>query len=121
MSRSRRTRLSAATAAALLTLFHVTAAQEARYRTIDNYFALPDGRKIGSTVGITIDRDGTSLWAFERCGAQNCAGSSLAPVLKFDQSAALVKSFDQSGIPQRHHDRQRSRWEGENFHCRSGS
>jgi len=93
MSRAPRTRLLGAAAAALVALFHVAAAQEARYRTIENYFALPDGRKIGSTVGITIDRDGTSVWAFERCGAQNCAGSGVAPVLKFDQSGTLVKSF----------------------------
>ena len=44
------------------------------------------GRKIGSTVGITIDRDGTSVWVFERCGAQNCVGSDVAPIVKFDAS-----------------------------------
>ena len=93
MSRARRVCVSGATGAALIALFHVVAAQETHYRTIDNHFKLPEGRKIGSTVGITIDRDGTSVWAFERCGAQNCVGSGLAPVLKFDASGKLVKSF----------------------------
>lgn len=63
------------------------------YRTIESYFKLPEGRKIGSTAAIHIDRDGTSLWAFDRCGANNCVGSSVAPILKFDASGALVKSF----------------------------
>jgi sugar lactone lactonase YvrE len=68
-------------------------AQPNPYETIENSFKLPEGRKIGSTAAIHIDRDGTSLWAFERCGAQNCVGSTVAPILKFDASGALVKSF----------------------------
>ena len=81
------------TAALLIALLHVVAAQTIHYRTIENHFQQPDGRKIGSTVGITIDRDGSSVWVFERCGAQNCVGSGVAPVLKFDASGKLVKSF----------------------------
>jgi streptogramin lyase len=84
--------LSGVTAAALIALFHVVAAQET-YQTIENHFKLPEGRKIGSTVGITIDRDGTSVWIFERCGAQNCIGSGVEPVMKFDTSGKLVNSF----------------------------
>ena len=68
-------------------------AQPNPYQTIENYFKLPEGRKIGSTAAIHIDRDGSSLWAFERCGAKNCVGSTVAPILKFDASGALVKSF----------------------------
>lgn len=93
MSRTRRACLAGATSAALIVVVHVVVAQESHYRTIENHFRLPDGRTIGSTVGITIDRDGTSVWVFERCGAQNCVGSDLAPVLKFDASGKLVKSF----------------------------
>jgi sugar lactone lactonase YvrE len=63
------------------------------YQTIENYFKLPEGRKIGSTAGIYIDRDGSSLWAFDRCAANSCVGSTVAPILKFDASGALVKSF----------------------------
>jgi sugar lactone lactonase YvrE len=64
---------------------------------VENYFKLPDGRKFGSTAGIDIDRDGRSVWVFERCGAASggtpCADSPVAPLLKFDASGALVKSF----------------------------
>jgi sugar lactone lactonase YvrE len=63
------------------------------YLTIENFFQLPEGRKIGSTAGIEIDRDGSSVWVFERCGAATCEGSNLAPLLKFDSSGKVVKSL----------------------------
>ncbi|MDO8632483.1 MAG: peptidyl-alpha-hydroxyglycine alpha-amidating lyase family protein [Phycisphaerales bacterium] len=85
--------VAAAAAAALVALSQVVAAQQNPYETIENHFTLPEGRKIGSTAGITIDRDGSSVWVFERCGAQNCLGSHVAPVLKFDASGKLLKSF----------------------------
>ncbi|MSO30483.1 MAG: hypothetical protein EXQ48_05985 [Acidobacteria bacterium] len=89
-----RLRLAAAAAvAALVALSQVVAAQQTPYQTIENHFTLPEGRKIGSTAGITIDRDGSSVWVFERCGAQNCLGSHVAPVLKFDAAGKLLKSF----------------------------
>jgi len=68
-------------------------AQQNAYRTITDHFKLPEGRTIGSTVGITIDRDGSSVWVFERCGANNCVGSTVAPILKFDASGKAVKTF----------------------------
>ncbi len=74
------------------------------YRTIDDFFKLPAGRTMGAAAGIDIDRDGSSLWVFERCSAPNrlstpgreegtCVGSNLDPILKFDASGRLVKSF----------------------------
>jgi sugar lactone lactonase YvrE len=75
------------------------------YRTIENWSKLPDGRTWGSTSGIGVDKDGKSIWVAERCGSYAlpyamkpgspfaCDGSSLAPVLKFDPSGALVQSF----------------------------
>jgi DNA-binding beta-propeller fold protein YncE len=66
---------------------------------------LPDGRNWGSTAGIGVDRDGKSVWVAERCGAFAppsqmkpgvpfaCDGSGLDPILKFDESGKLVKSF----------------------------
>jgi NHL repeat-containing protein len=69
------------------------------YQTIDNYFKLPEGRKWGSTSAIDIARDGRSIWVAERCGANTCldraAGqmSNLDPILLFDQSGKLVRSF----------------------------
>lgn len=63
------------------------------YRTIADHFRLTEGRTIGSTPGIDIDRDGSSVWVFERCGASDCLGSSLGPLLKFDSSGKLVRSL----------------------------
>ena len=63
------------------------------YRSIENWAKLPPGRTWGSTAGVWIDPDGTSVWVAERCGANSCAGSNLDPVLKFDASGKLVKSF----------------------------
>ena len=67
------------------------------FRVVDGFFKLPEGRSMGSTPAVDIDRDGRSIWVFDRCGAASggtpCADSSLAPVLKFDPSGALVASF----------------------------
>jgi DNA-binding beta-propeller fold protein YncE len=62
------------------------------YRTIRNWGTLPEGRKWGPASGIDIDRDGKSVWVADRCGG-SCAGSNLDPVLKFDDSGKLLKSF----------------------------
>ena len=63
------------------------------YRTIENWAKLPEGRTLGQTSGVGIDRDGKSVWDFERCAGTSCADSNLAPILKFDPSGRLVKSF----------------------------
>ena len=67
------------------------------YEVVVNHFKLPSGRTMGSTAAIDIDRDGRSVWVFERCGGTSqglaCADSKLAPILKFDSSGQLVKSF----------------------------
>ncbi len=93
MSYAGRVRLTVAVCTAVIALSQAVYSQHNAYQTIDKYFQLPDGRKIGSTAGITIDRDGSSVWVFERCGGQYCAGSNLAPILKFDAAGKLVKSF----------------------------
>src|SRR5262252_10857860 len=93
MSYACRVKLTVAAVAAVIALSQTVYSQHNAYQTIDNYLRLPEGRKLGSTPGITVDRDGTSVWVFERCGAQNCVGSNVAPILKFDASGKLVKSF----------------------------
>ena len=60
---------------------------------IENFGQLPAARKFGQIYGIDIDRDGKSVWVFERCGAATCDGSNLPPLLKFDSSGRLVASF----------------------------
>ncbi len=75
------------------------------YRTIDNWARMPEGRVWGSTSGVGIDPNGSSVWVAERCGTFvlpsldmpagpfACHGSDLAPILEFDSSGTLVKSF----------------------------
>lgn len=63
------------------------------YETIAGHFKMPDGRTWGSTSAVDVDRDGKSIWVGERCGANTCLGSALDPILKFDASGRLVKSF----------------------------
>ena len=63
------------------------------YQTIVGFAKMPDGRTWGSTSAVEIDKDGTSIWVAERCGANSCAGSTLDPILKFDATGKLVKSF----------------------------
>jgi adenylate cyclase len=54
---------------------------------------LPEGRTWGSTSAVDIDRDGKSIWVAERCGGNSCEGKTDPPILKFDASGKLVKSF----------------------------
>jgi sugar lactone lactonase YvrE len=69
------------------------------YSTVEGFLRLPHGRSWGSTSAVDVDKDGRSIWVAERCGANSCADpvtgamSTLDPVLKFDGSGALVKSF----------------------------
>jgi hypothetical protein len=63
------------------------------YRTVENWAKLPDARKWGQTIGVDVDPDGKSIWAFERCGGTTCDGSPVAPILKIDASGNVVKSF----------------------------
>jgi DNA-binding beta-propeller fold protein YncE len=69
-----------------------TNSQPDPYRTIENWAKLPEGRPWGSTAGVAVDRKG-NIWVAERCGANTCAGSKLAPILEFDPSGKLLASF----------------------------
>jgi DNA-binding beta-propeller fold protein YncE len=63
------------------------------YKFEENWAKLPDGRKMGAPIGVEVDRDGKSVWVFDRCGANNCGKSDLAPIMKFDPAGKLVTSF----------------------------
>ena len=63
------------------------------YHVVDNWAKLPEGRHWGMAIGVDIDRDGTSVWVFDRCGGKTCDGSNVAPVQKFDASGRLVVAF----------------------------
>src|ERR1700732_2192784 len=55
---------------------------------------LPKGRTWGAAVSVAIDRDGKSVWVFDRCEtATDCSKSTLDPIMKFDATGKMVKSF----------------------------
>jgi DNA-binding beta-propeller fold protein YncE len=51
------------------------------------------GRNFGSTPGLALDRDGKSLWVFDRCGGQTCENSNIDPITKYDASGRVVTTF----------------------------
>ena len=66
----------------------------------------PQVRGWGALNSVSIDNDGTSVWVADRCGANpnipagvspflydSCAGSPLAPIMKFDSEGHLLKNF----------------------------
>jgi sugar lactone lactonase YvrE len=63
------------------------------YRSVENWARMPEGRTWGSSAGVYVDPSGTSVWVAERCGANSCAASELAPILRFDMSGRLLKAF----------------------------
>lgn len=71
------------------------------YRTVLNWAQLPDSRKWGSTAGVDIAPDG-SIWAYDRCGTNNCDQSPLAPVLHFDKAGKALASFGAGMFVQPH-------------------
>ena len=91
------------TLAALFSLvFSVTAFSQiadARFTPTDDYtideafFNLPPGRSIGATSGLAIHPNGSSFWIFDRCGANDCRGSNLAPIMQFDREGNHLLSF----------------------------
>jgi sugar lactone lactonase YvrE len=64
----------------------------------ENDWATPEGgRKWGAVSAIDIDRDGKSIWVFERCsGTRNdeCVQNPKRnPIMKFDEHGKLLKAF----------------------------
>jgi len=70
------------------------------YQSIEGAFTLPEGRVWGSTSAVEIGKDGRSVWVAERCGVNSCVTdpatgkmSPLDPILHYDASGKLIKSF----------------------------
>jgi len=63
------------------------------YQTVEGWARLPEGRTWGSLSAVDIDKDGVSVWVAERCGANSCVGSPLNPIMKFDSTGRVVRSF----------------------------
>ena len=88
-----RFRISLSAAAAAVVLAGALFAAVANpYHMTEGWAKLPDGRKIGATGAVSVDRSG-NVWVFERCGENSCAGSKVAPILKFDATGKLLTSF----------------------------
>jgi NHL repeat len=62
------------------------------YTTIEKWGQLPAGRTWGSTSAVDVAPNG-HIWVAERCGANTCAGSNVPPILEFDPSGQLLKTF----------------------------
>lgn len=62
------------------------------YRTIEHWYQLPEGRVMGSTSSVAVTPDG-HIWIVDRCGANSCAASDLAPIFEFDASGKLLRNF----------------------------
>jgi DNA-binding beta-propeller fold protein YncE len=60
---------------------------------IEDFGQLPRAARSVQIYGIDIDRDGKSVWVFERCGAAHVRRLEPPPLLKFDSSGRLVASF----------------------------
>jgi DNA-binding beta-propeller fold protein YncE len=63
------------------------------YLRVANWAKMPTGRFWGASAGVDMDPDGKSVWAIDRCGQNSCVDSKLDPIVKFDASGKLVKSF----------------------------
>ena len=62
------------------------------YRTVENYLQLPPGRTMGSSSSVAVDRAG-HIWLVDRCGANNCAGSPLDPVMEFAPDGKFLRAW----------------------------
>jgi len=54
---------------------------------------LPDGREWGAVTGVYPDPDGLHMWVMDRCGQNDCIGSELDPLFRFDLEGRLVNSM----------------------------
>jgi sugar lactone lactonase YvrE len=62
------------------------------YRMVADFITMPGGRTLGSTNAIALDGK-RNIWVFERCGTNSCASSTVDPILEFDPSGKLIRSF----------------------------
>ena len=85
-----------ALAATFMMIFMTSGAANSQpnpYGVVDGWAKPPAGRVWGSMSWVYPAADG-GMWVAERCGGNSCASEdSLAPVLLFDRSGVLVRSF----------------------------
>ncbi|MDO9519395.1 MAG: peptidyl-alpha-hydroxyglycine alpha-amidating lyase family protein [Pseudohongiella sp.] len=69
------------------------AQQTLNWQADSTWADLRGSRTWGSVTGVHPDPDGEHIWVLDRCGANTCIGSSLAPVFKFDLQGNIVSNF----------------------------
>lgn len=57
-----------------------------------DFLKLPPGRTMGSTSAVAVDSKG-HIWVAERCGANNCLGSTINPIMEFDAAGNFIREF----------------------------
>src|ERR1700727_779274 len=62
------------------------------YQRGSSFAPLPDGRPCGSPGGVAV-APGGPIWAYDRCGANSCAGSSLDPIIAFAPDGKVLRHF----------------------------
>jgi sugar lactone lactonase YvrE len=67
-------------------------AYPAPYTQVNNFLKLPAGRTMGSTSAVAVDHQG-NIWVADRCGANDCKGSKLDPIMEFDANGNFIKAF----------------------------
>lgn len=82
----------ASLAIVIAVLGSVSPAQENPYKPVDNWAQLPAGRTWGSTSAVDIDPKG-NIWVADRCTMNSCAGRTEEPIMQFDASGKLLRSF----------------------------
>jgi sugar lactone lactonase YvrE len=97
----RRTRIFALAAAASLASSVLAQPRDAPrndlpqpYRTTRDWGQLPPGVKWAAVTAVEPAPDGT-IYVIHRCFANSCAGRAEAPILKYDASGKLLKSWGQ--------------------------
>jgi len=62
------------------------------YRTVRNWASPPGGVPWAAVTAVEVARDGT-VYVIHRCSGNSCAGRTEPPILKFDKSGKLLKSW----------------------------
>ncbi len=69
------------------------AAPPTHYMTHRPWGVLVAGREWGRVSGVAIDPNGRDVWAFERCGGDDCVASDDPTVLHFSGGGSLLNSL----------------------------
>src|SRR5262245_229654 len=62
------------------------------YRMVEGWAQVPAALKLGVMSAVQVGPD-NAVYALHRCGGDSCAASTDPPILKFDRSGKLLKSW----------------------------